>query len=60
MSTIAIRHAELAARFAAIAEGVTDWDALTPVPEWRARDVVTHLVTWLPGFLGGSAWRWKR
>jgi len=53
MTEVSIRHAELAARFATIADGVIDWEAPTPVPEWRARDVVTHLVTWLPGFLAG-------
>ncbi len=31
--------------------GTTDWDAQSPVPEWKARDVVRHLVDWFPGFL---------
>jgi uncharacterized protein (TIGR03086 family) len=31
--------------------GVTDWDAPAPVEGWVARDVVRHLVTWLPAFL---------
>jgi uncharacterized protein (TIGR03086 family) len=30
------------------------WDAPSPVSGWRARDVVGHLVTWLPGFLLGG------
>lgn len=47
-------HRSAAARFGAVVAGVADWDAPTPVPEWRARDVVDHLVTWLPGFLGGA------
>lgn len=31
--------------------GVTDWDAPTPVAEWKTRDVVDHLVVWFGGFL---------
>jgi uncharacterized protein (TIGR03086 family) len=31
------------------------WDAASPVEGWRARDVVGHLVTWLPGFLEGGS-----
>jgi len=27
------------------------WDNQSPVPEWKARDVVRHLVEWFPGFL---------
>ena len=45
------RHRAAAADFAAVIDRVTDWDAPTPVAEWRARDVVNHLVEWLPGFL---------
>ncbi len=45
------RHRAVAATFADVAGATTDWDAQTPVPEWRARDVVGHLVEWLPGFL---------
>ncbi|MFW6775505.1 TIGR03086 family metal-binding protein [Nocardioides sp. CPCC 205120] len=47
-------HAAAVANLSTIVDGVTDWDAPTPVAEWRARDVVGHLVEWLPGFLGGS------
>lgn len=39
-------------RFGAVVDAVTDWDAPTPVAGWRARDVVDHLTTWLPGLLG--------
>lgn len=53
MLTLASKHAELAQRFASIASGVTDWDAPTPVQEWKARDVVSHLTDWLPGMLAG-------
>src|SRR3954469_8639782 len=37
--------------------GTLDWSAPAPVAGWTARDVVEHLVTWLPGFLaaGGVA-----
>lgn len=51
-ATPAERHRILADRFADIAENVTDWEAPTPVREWRAVDVVEHL-GWLPGMLGG-------
>lgn len=44
-------HRILAARFAALIDGVTDWDVPTPVKEWTAGDVVDHLA-WLPGMLG--------
>lgn len=52
--TAADRHREYAANFARLIDGVRDWDAPTPVAEWRARDVVGHLVEWLPGLLGGG------
>lgn len=45
------RHRAVAKTFAEVTRSVSDWDAQTPVPEWRARDVVSHLVEWLPGFL---------
>lgn len=45
------RHRAAAADFTAIIDRVTDWDAQSPVAEWTARDVVNHLVEWLPGFL---------
>lgn len=54
MSTPAEHHRDVAARFHAVADATTDWDGQTPVPEWRARDVVDHLVTWLPHVL--TAW----
>lgn len=44
--------AAISDRFGAVVDAVTDWDAPTPVPEWRARDIVHHLTTWLPGLLG--------
>ncbi|MCW3159287.1 TIGR03086 family metal-binding protein [Micropruina sonneratiae] len=50
-------HRERAATFSRVVEQVTDWDAPTPVAEWKARDVVGHLTTWFPAFLaaGGVA-----
>lgn len=52
-NVLADNHRGLAGRFSEIVEGVTDWDAPTPVREWKARDIVGHLTTWLPGMLGG-------
>ena len=49
------RHRAVAATFAEVTHAVADWDAPTPVPEWRARDVVGHLVEWLAGFLASSS-----
>lgn len=31
------------------------WDNPSPVAEWRARDVIGHLVGWFPGFLEAGA-----
>ena len=45
------RHRAVSAGFTARVEGADDWDAPAPVPDWRARDVVGHLVEWFPGFL---------
>lgn len=48
------RHRAVAADFSAVAAQVRDWDAPAPVAGWAARDVVGHLVEWLPGFLDGG------
>lgn len=48
------RHRAVAGGFGALVDGVTDWAAPSPVPTWTARDVVAHLVEWLPGFLAGG------
>lgn len=45
------RHREVAAGFADIVAGVSDWDAPAPVDGWVARDVVAHLIDWFTGFL---------
>jgi len=48
------RHHEIADHFGKIASGVAEWDAPAPVSGWAARDVVGHLVEWIPGFLDGG------
>jgi len=45
----------VAAAFTDRVVAVPDWDAPTPVAQWRARDVVEHLVSWLPGFIAGGS-----
>lgn len=50
----AARHREIADGFTRVVEGVFDWEALSPVAGWTARDVVGHLVEWFPGFLAGG------
>ncbi|SDS95853.1 TIGR03086 family protein [Friedmanniella luteola] len=45
------RHRAVAAGFTARVWGTSGWDAPAPVPGWRARDVVGHLVGWFPEFL---------
>ena len=44
MSELSIpeRYRQIAAAFSEAVAGVQDWDAATPVEEWRARDVVGH------------------
>ncbi|WP_030443576.1 TIGR03086 family metal-binding protein [Actinoplanes subtropicus] len=49
------RHAQLAGVFTERVRGTREWDVPAPVPEWTARDVVRHLVEWLPAFLAGGA-----
>jgi uncharacterized protein (TIGR03086 family) len=49
------RHRQIAADFTARVEGTKDWGAPAPVAGWTARDVVRHLVEWLPGFLSAGA-----
>ncbi len=50
-------HRSVAATFAAKTRDVAadGWDAPTPVAEWRARDVVRHLVEWFPTFLADGS-----
>ena len=58
MST-STRFASLAAAFGARVHAVPAdrWDAPAPCEGWVARDVVRHLVEWVPGFFAGSAVR---
>ena len=51
--TPAEQHAQDAGRFAALTEKASaeDWARPSPVSAWTARDVVGHLVEWLPGFI---------
>jgi uncharacterized protein (TIGR03086 family) len=48
---------EIGGRFGEVASGVRpdQWDGPSPVAEWRARDVVRHLVEWFPDFLEHGA-----
>ena len=47
------QHAHDAERFASLtrAASADDWTRPSPVPGWTARDVVGHLIEWLPGFV---------
>jgi uncharacterized protein (TIGR03086 family) len=53
----AANHRETASGFGRRVEGVQadGWEAQSPVEGWTARDVVRHLITWLPGFLAGGS-----
>jgi uncharacterized protein (TIGR03086 family) len=48
------RHRLIADDFARRVHGTQSWDAASPVPGWAARDVVAHLVEWLPAFVAGG------
>lgn len=50
-------HRLVAGRFTELVRAAADdgWDRPSPVPAWRARDVVGHLVEWLPPFLEAGA-----
>lgn len=49
------RHRRIAATFTDRVRSATHWDAPAPVAGWTARDVVRHLVAWLPPFLAAGA-----
>ncbi|MDO8364074.1 MAG: TIGR03086 family metal-binding protein [Actinomycetota bacterium] len=57
LDTVAQRYRTVAARFTAVVDGVgTDaWANPTPCAGWVARDVVRHLVEWVPPFLAAGA-----
>jgi uncharacterized protein (TIGR03086 family) len=50
-------HRSIAGTFGERTRGVAadGWDAQSPVADWRARDVVRHLVEWFPSFLAGGS-----
>lgn len=48
------RHRQIAAGFTDRVRGAKDWHAPAPVAGWTARDVVRHLVEWLPSFLAAG------
>jgi uncharacterized protein (TIGR03086 family) len=56
MSEISERYQTVADGFTARVEAVPDgaWDAPAPCEGWVARDVVGHLVEWLPSFFTGT------
>jgi uncharacterized protein (TIGR03086 family) len=56
VSSPADQHRRVAGAFTDIVERVPDerWDDPAPVDGWVARDVVGHLVEWLPAFLDGA------
>ena len=55
-TTPAENHRLVAGRFSACVHGVgSRWDGPTPVAEWSVRDIVRHLVSWLPGFLASGS-----
>lgn len=57
MSDVAERFQHVAGRFTATAQAVPDdgWDRPSPCAGWAARDIVRHLVAWVPPILGQGA-----
>jgi uncharacterized protein (TIGR03086 family) len=49
------RHREIGRVFTDRVRGTRLWDSPAPVCGWTARDVVRHLVEWLPAFLAGGS-----
>jgi uncharacterized protein (TIGR03086 family) len=49
------RHREIGRVFTDRVRGTRSWDVPSPVAGWTARDVVRHLVEWLPSFLAGGS-----
>jgi uncharacterized protein (TIGR03086 family) len=48
------RYAAASGTFTQLVNGTTDWDGRAPVEGWTARDVVWHLVDWIPDVLRGG------
>jgi uncharacterized protein (TIGR03086 family) len=57
VSEISERYRKVAAQFTRRAESVPDhaWGNPAPCDGWVARDVVRHMVDWMPGFFLGNA-----
>lgn len=57
MSEIADRYRNVAGRFTRVAIAVPDeaWENHAPCEGWVARDVVQHLIDWIPPFLKSGA-----
>ena len=49
------RHREIGQVFTSRVRGTREWDTPSPVADWTARDVVRHLVEWLPPFLASGS-----
>ena len=49
------RHREIGRVFTDRVRGTRSWDVPAPVDGWVARDVVRHLVEWLPALLAGGS-----
>jgi len=45
------RYFAISDGFTALVNNTNDWNAPSPVEGWAARDVVWHLVDWVPGLL---------
>jgi uncharacterized protein (TIGR03086 family) len=54
MSDESDRFRRIAEVFGARVAGVTDWEAPAPPAGWVARDVVRHLVEWVPGMFASA------
>jgi uncharacterized protein (TIGR03086 family) len=57
MSEISERYTNVAGQFTRRARSVSDgaWDNPAPCEGWVARDVVRHMVDWMPGFFLSNA-----
>jgi uncharacterized protein (TIGR03086 family) len=57
VSEISERYRNVAGKFTATAQAVPDaaWDNPAPCEGWAARDIVRHLVEWVPPFLSSGA-----
>lgn len=49
------RYTAVADEFSALVAGTRNWDAAAPVAGWTAKDVVWHLVDWIPDLLRDGA-----